>query len=393
MSRVFTSGFELNSITDGMEFTTNNATVQIVTTNPRSGTYHGRVSGASNGFWRQNAWTSDQQNTGYIGVAICIHAAVNATTQLVRWSTVANALSCNISLTSSNTLVLLKANGTQVGSASAALSLDTWYYIELKSTYNISAAATTIEGRLNGSIFATGANSSTSVYARALIGIITGTQTTADVYFDDWKINDNQGGSETSYPGDGKVILLSPNAAGDNNAWLDTGGGAGSSNNYQLVDEKPPTDATDFVNSVTLNAEDFYNVAASGLSAGDTISLVQVGFRFNNNTADAVTAFRAEIKKASAGTILQSASIIPNSITWRTNSTAAPDVYALTAYTDPDAAAWTSTTLDSMQIGVKLTAAGTNRVQVSAMWAYVDYIPGAAPSPSTTTPAFLFNMI
>ncbi len=376
MARLFTSGFELNSVTDGVEFTTNNATVAIVTTNPRTGTYHGRVSGASNGFWRQNVFTSNQATVGYIGVAVCIHAAVNATTQLVRFSNVSNALQCNISMTSSRTLVLLKADGSQIGSASAALTVDTWYYIELK---NDASGAGSLDARIDGVSFASGANSSAGTWGRALIGVITGTQTTADIYFDDFKVNDSSGSAQNSWPGLGKVAIVRPNGAGETTQWTPSAGA-----NYTTVDEVTPNDATDSNSAVLTAKEDLYTVNSLGLNSYDTINVVQVGARFNNaTTADATTAFKLEIEKASGGTKLQSASIIPNSTTWRTNTTAAPDTYVLTAYTDPDAAAWTSTTLDSMRIGVLTGAIGVFGINVSTMWAYVDYLVGTPPSFNT----------
>jgi hypothetical protein len=390
MARLFTSGFELNSITDGVEFTTNTATVQIVTTNPRSGTYHGRVSGSSNGFWRQNVRTSNSSlgTTGYIGVGICVHSAVNASTQLVRWSTTTNGMQSNITLKSDNTLVLLKANGTQVGSASAALNIDQWYYVELKMTSNATIGSTTLEGRLDGAVFATGANSNTSVFARALIGLITGTQTSADVYFDDWKVNDDSGSDQNGYPGSGKVLLAVPGGNGETVQWS-IGGSSAAATNWQGVADA--NDGTSYNSTSTLGREDLYAVGSLGLHSYDTINLVQVGARFANiSSADATASFKVEIEKASGGTKAQSAAIIPNSTAWRTNNpSTAGDAYALTAYADPDGGPWTSATLDSMRIGQTLSAANTAAIGVTAVWAYVDYTPGAAPA---NNPGFLMFM-
>lgn len=379
MARLFTSGFELNSVVDGMEFTTNSAPVSIVTTNPRSGTYHGRVT-AGAGFWRQAVFTTNQTTVGYIGVAVLIHAATNASTQLVRWSTTGNVSVGNITLTTSNTLVLLASNGTQIGSASAALSLDTWYYVELKNDATTSPGA--LEGRVDGVSFASGANSNQGSFARALIGNVTGAQTTNDVYFDDWKINDSSGSAQTGYPGLGRVIVQRPDATGDSNGFLaQVGGTAGSSNNFTRVNEVTPDDATSYNGSAVLSAEDMFNCGASGINPYDTVNLVQVGVRMADLVgADATAAFRLQIEKASGGTKAQSGNLIPNSAAWRTNSAAAPDTYPLTAYTDPDGAAWTQSTLDSMQIGYVQTATNVQTIAVSNVWAYADYEPGTPPA-------------
>lgn len=380
MAVLFVSGFELNSVTDGVEHTTNSAPVSVVTTNPRSGTYHGRVT-AGAGFWRQVVYTSNQTTVGYIGVAVLIHAAVNANTQLIRWSTTGNVSVGNITLKTDNTLVLLKSDGTQIGSASAALSADTWYYVELKNDASTSPGA--LDARLNGSSFASGANSNQGSWARALIGNVTGAQTTNDVYFDDWKITDSSGTAWTTWPGTGKLGIMRPDSAGDSNAWLDTGGSAGSTNNYTLVDEVTPNDATDYVQSGILNSEDLYNCSASNTQSYDTINYLLVGGRFTNNTADALTSFKFEAIKTSGGTKAQSAAIIPNQTTWRTNSIAAPDTYPLILVNDPDNNPWTGGTggtLDSIQIGVTDSAVNVNKILLTTIWAYFDYTPGSPPA-------------
>lgn len=384
MARLWQSGFELNSTTLEVEFTTNSAPVSIVTTNPRSGTYHGRVTGGT-GFWRQVLFTSNQSTIGYISVAVCIHSAVNATSQLVRFSTTANGIQGCISLKTDNTLVLQKADGTQIGSASAALSLDTWYIIELKNDATLGATGA-LEGRLNGAVFASGSNSDTGAWARVLVGNITGTQTTNDVYFDDWKANDNSGSVETGYPGAGKIIHLKPNAAGDSNGFLvQTGGTAGSSNNYTRVNETTPDDATTYNGAALLNAEDLFNFSASGIGSNDLVKTVLVGGRFADLVAaDATASIKLEIMKTSGGTKTQSAAIIPNQTTWFTNAPAAPRNYPLITYTDPDGAAWTQTTLDSLQAGYTQNATGAQTIAVSTIFVSVDYLPTTTTTKTET---------
>jgi hypothetical protein len=72
-------------------------------------------------------------------------------------------------------------------------------------------------------------------------------QTTGDWFFDDLAINDNTGSFQNSYPGEGKIIHLKPNAAGDSNGFsVQVGGTVGSSNNYTRVNEVTPDDATSY---------------------------------------------------------------------------------------------------------------------------------------------------
>lgn len=380
MARRWQSGFELNSITDGVEFDTNSATVQIVTTNPRSGTYHGRVSGSSNGFWRVAAFSSNQSTIGYTGVAVCIHSAVNASTQLVRFSNTSNANVSNVTLTSSNTLVLLKANGVQIGSPSAALSLDTWYYIELKHD---GSATATLEARLDGSVFATGTNSATSPWARSLVGVITGTQTTADIYFDDWKINDSSGTSQNSYPGLGFIVYVRPAGTGDSNGFLVANGGtAGAVNNYTRVQEVTPDDGTTYNASGVLNASDLFTVGSSGIPSGSTINVVAVSARAANLVAaDNNASYEVQVEATSGGTLAKSSVFItPDSTTYVTNSlNVAPS--SLVLYNDPTGSAWTTTTIGTMQIGYFRDNVNLQSIAVTSIWASIDYtLPVAAPS-------------
>jgi hypothetical protein len=379
MARLWQCGFELNSVTDDVEVSTNSAPVSVGTTNVRSGAYAGRVN-AGVGFWRQIVFTANQTTVGYIGVAVYIVAAPNANTQMVRWSTTGNVSVGNITLKTDRTLVLLKSDGTQIGSASAVLSLNQWYYVELKSDASTSPGA--LEGRVDGSSFASGANSNQGSWGRALVGNVTGAQTTNDLWFDDWKVNDSSGSSQTGYPGSGKVIHLLPNAAGDSNGFLaQVGGTAGSANNFTRVNEVTPDDATSYNGSALINAEDLFNVTNSGINSYDTVNVVAVGTRMADLVgADATAAFKLEVEKTSAGTKTQSSAITPNSTAWVTNTAVAPRNYPLVTYTDPDSAAWTQTTLDSMQIGYIQTATNVQTIAVSTIWASVDYTPGSPPA-------------
>lgn len=375
MSRLWHSGFELNSITNLVEFDTNSAPVSIVTTNPRSGTYHGRVNGGV-GFWRTQHFSSNQTTVGYVGVAFLVHAAVNANSQILRLTTVGNVQVGSIQLNTDNTIQLNNASSVKVGSSTAAVANDTWHYIELKVDGN--ATPGPIEGRLDGVVFATGTNASAGSWARSIVGCITGTQTTNDIYFDDWKMNNSSGTGQTSYPGIGNIVHVYPAATGDVNTFaVQVGGTAGSANNWTRVNQIPPDDGTSYNASAILNQEDLFAVSASGIASGSTINVVLVGVRFANIiTIDNTTSIKAEIEKTSAGTILQSAALDPDQTTWATNNnTDNPSPYPISAVNDPDGAAWTTSTLATMQIGYKLITSNVQSVGVTLVWAAIDYTP------------------
>lgn len=376
MALLFISTGGLNSATAGVEFpvVTTPFAISTTTTRPNSDGHSIRIN-AGNGFARLDMYSANQTGTAYIGVAIYINSAVNASTQLIRWSNVSNTSVGNITLTATNTLVLLNSAGAQIGSASSALSVQTWYYVELKITAPSNPG--TLEGRLNGSVFATGNNSNQGSFGRALFGTITGTQTTSDIFFTDIKVNDSTGTSYNSYPGSGNVLIVHPNGAGESSGWT-IGGSAPAATNWQSVNEVPPNDAVTLVSESLLGDVDLYTVGSTGLTSTATINAVAVGGRFNNGTtADPTTNFQFEIEKTNAGTKLQSASITPNTTTWSTNSVAAPFTYPLVAYKDPDGVAWVGGgTLDTMRIGMISGTVGITSVQVTNIWAYVDYTPG-----------------
>lgn len=377
MARIWQTGWELNSTTTDMEFQALSGTVSISSTTVRSGTYAGRANPtAGTGFFRQIVASSNQSRIGYLRVYVRIATLPASVIQYIRFSDSSNNRTTSINLNSDGTLTLANSGGTTIGSPSAILSLNTWYMVELKC--DATTATGTLEAKLDGVSFASGNNDVRGAWDRILVGAISGA-TSPDLFFDDLALNDDTGGNQNGYPGSGKIIHLTPNAAGDSNTFgTQTGGTAGAANNYTRVDEVPPNDATDFNGSSTLNQEDMFNMSASGIGASDTVNVVCVGFRHRNSTADATAGIKVQIKKTASGTTTQSAEIKPNSTTWKTNAIATPYMYPITLYADPDASAWTQSTLDSMQTGYKLvTAPGTagRRIDVSAVWACVDYTP------------------
>lgn len=76
------------------------------------------------------------------------------------------------------------------------------------------------------------------------------------------------------------------------------------------------------------------------------------------------------------GTTTESASIPVNTTAFNTHATAVPKVHKITAYTNPaTGSAWTTTGLNSMQIGYRSNVSQTTQRRVSNVWALVDYIP------------------
>jgi hypothetical protein len=361
-----------------MEFETTSGTQSVQTTVFRVGPYALRVNPtAGSSFIRQPVFGTAQNAHGYLRVYVRIDSLPAATITIIRLADDSSNRCAQIQLTSTGTLILQDINGTQVGSPSTARTIGVWYRIELE--LDATSSPGSLSARIDGATaFASGASSAQAPWSRVVLGPVT--TTTCDLYFADVAINDVSGSLQNSWPGDGVVITKAPSAAGDANAWNNTANTAGGTGNFDLVNELPPNDATDMVQGGTLNIEDLYNLPSFGVGANDTINVVMVGARFRNNIADATAAFKLECEKTSGGTIYQSAAIIPNSTSWRTNDPNVPRNYPIILHLDPDGSAWTPGTLDSMQVGIKQTATGTNRLQMSSIWAAVDYTPAAAPA-------------
>lgn len=385
MSRLWLSGLELNSTSLELSNTSisGGGSVSIVTNIVRSGTYAAKSANAgSAGISRFDYQFKSSASAGPFFVRIYVYIADRPSAiqdiLCIASGTSSGTRRARVRLNTTGTLELWNSSA-KIGSASAALSLNTWYMIEL--SYQNGANAS-LEAKLDGSSFAsTAASADVGNVDRISFGGVEAGQS-HEYYFDDIGINDSNGSSQNSFPGSGKIISLKPNAQGDSNGYLVTNGGtAGAGNNYTRVQEVTPDDATTYNASVLLAAEDLFNCDDSGIGAGDVINLVSVGARFANLVgADATTSFQLEIEKASGGTKSQSSAIIPNSTTWKTNAPASPANYPITMYQDPDGSNWSKATLDSMQIGYIVSAAGVNTAAISNIWAMVDYTPGVAPA-------------
>lgn len=397
MSRRWSCGFENQSLTSGMEFDSfvgsGSPNITISTTTVRSGAASLRLHPTPTTTHTTMLYQFiSANNTGnfycrfYMNIAALptsitnVAAGGNSDVVIFAFAATNNGTWCELSIDASGVLRMYR-DGSDRGviGTSSALSLNTDYMIEV----GYGSATSYVEARINGvSIGSTTSAPGLSGVAKIALGLgVLSEDCFADIFYDDIAINDTAGSFQTSWPGSGKIIHLKPNATGDANAFsFQNGGTAGSANNFTRVNEVPPDDAATRNGSATLNNEDLFNVGNSGIAANDTVNVVAVGGRYSDNIADATAAFKFEIEKTASGTITQSAAIIPNSTTWRTNANAAPKNHPIILYQDPDGAAWTQTTLDSMQIGYKLTTAGTNRIQLSNVWALVDYTPYVPPS-------------
>lgn len=380
LARLLTNGFELDSATAGMEFVSTDGSPTTAQSSSRKGKV-ANITSLSSGTpmdFRAQFAAAGGSNGPYFGrIVVAIPTAPSAENRIISIKdTNANADRAYFTVDSSRQLRLYNGAGTLIGSPSAALLSSTYYRLEWKIDRTPAGGSQVIEAMIDGTVFATSSTETitTSAGDTVIVGgnLASEAQTTGQFLFDDLAVNDSTGSYQTSYPGNGSVRHLVPDANGDLNEWT-----ASAGSNFRCVQEATPNDSTDYVSDALTSKTDFFNVLAAIPGGTDQINLVAVGVRFNNPTADATTSFQVQAKKIANGTISSSSSITPNSTTWRTNAagSAICNPHPLIMYVDPDNYPWTLQAISSLQIGVKTGTIGVFGVQVTAIWAVIDYVP------------------
>ncbi|MFK0062621.1 hypothetical protein ACIQTN_25765 [Streptomyces werraensis] len=378
MARLWTCGFELQSVTAGVEVAAVNGTPAISTTvrragsaalrcNPTAGTQYvehhldaGTVKRTLHRFYlRIGTLPSADCNIYGIGQSGYFPGLVRLTTT--------GAIVLRDGFTSAN-----------LGSPTAPLTVGRWYRIELDYT-DVAGTAGSVtgafKGYLDGVLFADTLCSNINGWSRIRAGVQSAA--TTDIYIDDIAVNDTTGSVQNGLPGPGCVVHLRPDSAGDATGWTTTVGGTA---NWQRVSEVTPNDATTY-NSTTAagtTATDDFNLtsaASAGIGSGDTIKLVQVGGRIGS-TATTAASLVYRIKGQAGGTVTESASVSVALNGWATHKAAAPYPYQLTSYTNPQTGtAWTPAALDTAQIGYRANVSQTTARRVSTLWALVEFQP------------------
>lgn len=193
---------------------------------------------------------------------------------------------------------------SQIGSDSAAtIAVDTWYRLELY-TKVISAGTDEAALRLDGTTVASasGLALSTSMVTLGYFGWCNGDHTANSIInIDDVALNDDQGATNNSWPGEGSIVYLnaiSDNARGAN--W--TGGAGGTTSLFEAVNNSPPsgvaagsaTNTSQIKNTNTADVTGNYDAdmesyTTAGLTAADTIALVQSIFQVGSSAATNIT--------------------------------------------------------------------------------------------------------
>lgn len=405
MARLYTSGFELNEAqaTEGWDpllGPTGAATATIQSLVVRSGAFAAKFDGGAAGAATRctHTITLAANTTYFIRAYFCFANLPSVTTTLV---TLFHGVPA-AKITSAGKIQLWNlTSNAQVGSDSAATVVAdsaTWYRIELAVATDASAFSTTGTAVLDGVQVATGTlTTGTLPMTNFQVGWASAPGgTNPVVYVDDVALNDSTGGSQTSYPDTGKIVLLKPvsdNARGTN--W--TAGAGATTNLWDAIDNEPPTgkaiaNATDItqIKNVVKDTTGNYdaNLAAystavasggGGLVTGDTVSVVQsiwsIGEDSTSSGGVTLGMLLVSNPQANSGTETTDtpgaiAGVYPSN--WKWEAPAAQIVYSPSV---------TLATSPVIRVGKRTNA--TRAAMCDFMAAYVDYVPGATGSTYT----------
>ena len=244
--------------------------------------------------------------------------------------------------------ISVRRASTVLGTTTWSMSVNTWYYIELKVT--ISDANGVAELRVNGDtkLSLSGVDTKQTANASANVVRIGGTTIRIGTYdWDDLYICDGvdatstQGAPFNDFLGDCRVVALSPNGAGNYNSdWTRVGTGVDS--DHKAVMESPDDADSTYLSSNTAGHRSSW--ALGNLTVG---------------TVKAV-AMSVVARKDDAGSRVIDVFARRNGVdTDRGRNYILGDSYL--SYGDiwgkhPDGAAWTASEVDNLEVGVRLVS-------------------------------------
>ena len=150
----------------------------------------------------------------------------------------------------------MSVSGTNLGTGSAVLAVDTWYWISGTATIDNAAGEATVAVDDVVDLNLTSQdtqNGGTAVCVAIGLGSI---GNLIDTDFDDLIINDANGSANNTRPTDSRVDCHLPNANGNSAAWTRSTG----SDQYATIDEVGINADTDYNATTTLNALDTVGV-------------------------------------------------------------------------------------------------------------------------------------
>jgi hypothetical protein len=384
--RLLTCGFEENNLIETMWHSTSlggGASLTIVTTPVHSGTYSLRAENTgANGQAEVRRLDFPAMTSGSVFNRFYfrwnIRPTANDTILYQESDGGGDAQRIFLRGSSNGSAVLILENppssSTQTGTQ--ALTVDTWYRIELDTLLSDTVgqvvlrlyeadSTTALETlTINGGVDTLPTN-----IARMRWGAMEA-RTNYRFYFDDIAVNDSGGTFQNTQAGPGKVFLLEP--SGDNTVTWTKDGSAAEATNWEGVDDLPgaPDDGVTY-NSKTSNGTDkldMTNLGAEVPSDADIILVDVYGRQGSNGTAGTrVIDFELWDEADSQNTLLDVDADINGWVI------CTPDEHLVF-----DAGSRTKANVDSFRVGYSRSIGGANEIRITAQWVNVEWIEAAA---------------
>lgn len=362
MACVNFSGWESG---DNSEFRSSTGTNSVQTSVVRTGVYALQVNPTTSavGNMRLGGIRADGRPNGEMSVNSLYTrfyfrigtAPASSEEQFIEMADTGGSTKCYFTLNSSRQIKAYSNSGALIATGATALSVDTWYRIEIQTSTGSGNQA--YEVKIDGTSEISGTmNQLTNQHGSLYIGKRTNLNSqTINFYYDDIYCDDS------AFPGAGQSVRLAPTANGATAQWTS---GTGSSN-YLEVDEIPPSTSDYLQNSVSTNQAHYVTLeSTSTKSVSGTINSVKSHIYAREGTSGTSS---NQLKLKSGATTVDT--------TAYNHSTTNQHILKLND-TDPNtASAWTTSAIDSIEVGV--LEANAIAMRCMYMAAYVDFVPGA----------------
>lgn len=400
--RMFTSGFEI--ATAATEWTTISGSPTFSSAGMRSGSLGMRITGLTSGA-RRGAFlrtvSTPTNGVRFLRFYLRVGTAPSAANRIAYFTetAVGGTQKAWVALNADRTLTVGDSSGT-IDTTATALTLATWYYLNLEIDTTQAAGEHIVQLRINGVAEVT-ANDRTIAdddVAGFQIGgnLNAESQTQGEWDFDDVALNDESGTFNNATPGEGAVVHLLITGNGDTTNrgtqgtdWETGTGAIGSGTGtggegYQMIDEADPNDDTDWIEFIvnstgSTNRIHYYAVGdplAANIGLTDTISFVAWLTRVRGETSSTCTyvpSFRIGSGSTSAGNAQSN-----GATAWNYDTSSFLQWSPYWAYVSPDLVAWTTTVLDGLELGVRSPDANPD-CHITWMAAQIEYVEDPDP--------------
>ena len=291
--------------------------------------------------------THDQKRTLVAGVAVKVpNVTPGVITPIAFCEALYTQPQCCVCVNASKYLEVRRGdnNGTVLATSTDPLTQG-WHYVEFKAYIDDSAGTT--EVHLDGvevaelTLTDQDTQNRTNNYADITRLCLSTGGSQADYYFDDFYLCDTTGSYCNDFLGDIRVECKLPDGAGDsvNTDWTPSAG-----DNYECVNESPPTDDTDYVSSETADNIDTYAFAALATTAGSVkaVTVWNYARKDDAGTRQIAAVARHDTSESYGSTVTLSATY-----------THYGEIYHVNPSTT---SAWTIAEVNEAEFGVKLIA-------------------------------------